>query len=392
MCKRVLSDDEKFKQGYPKSTTELLRNKALTHVCSAEHKGLRELVTSRVLGQNVLAMYLERVEKIVINSLEELSSMKHPVQLFKEMEKVSFDIIAHIFMGSHSLSNIAKLRDLFHQFCICSPMYSIAINLPGFAFHKGLKIRKKLKKLIVSVVGERRLMMKTGEVGDKKDLIDLVLEGKGENGEELKEEDVADMLIMLLFAGHETTAVGLTSTILYLTRHPQVFTKAKEEQEAIVKRRPSSQKHLSHKDIKQMVYLSQVINEMLRRTNIAFTLFREATTEVNINDYIIPKGWRVLVWTRAVHMNPEYYPNPDAFDPSRWDDYNPKTGTFLPFGAGTRFCPGNHIFKFEISIFLHYFLLNYKLKQINPESPESIFPFSYPKVLAKVIKVSSLSN
>jgi len=68
-------------------------------------------------------------------------------------------------------------------------------------------------------------MVKKGE--NKKDLIELVLEAKGENDEELTDEDVADMLLMLLFAGHETTAMALTSSILHLTRHPQVFAKAK---------------------------------------------------------------------------------------------------------------------------------------------------------------------
>ncbi|XP_052724183.1 beta-amyrin 11-oxidase [Vigna angularis] len=362
MCKRVLNDDENFKQGYPKSTSELLKNKALSNVCSAEHKGLRELVSSGILGQKVLAMNLEIVEKIVINSLDELSRMKQPIQVFKEMEKISFEVIIHILMGSHTHSNnIAKLRDLFHQFSKCNPIYSLPINFPGFAFHQGLKVRKKLSKVIESIVGERRSMMKMVKNGDnKKDLIDLVLDAKGENGEELKDEDVADILLMLLFAAHETTAVAFTSSILYLTRHPLLFAKAKKEQEEIVKARPSSQKQLSRKEIKKMIYLSQVIDEMLRRTNIAFSLFREATKDVNINGYIIPKGWRVLVWLRAIHMNPKYYPNPEEFNPSRWDGNNAKAAAFLPFGAGTRLCPGNHIFKYEISIFLHYFLLNYK--------------------------------
>ncbi|KOM58318.1 hypothetical protein LR48_Vigan11g135200 [Vigna angularis] len=128
-------------------------------------------------------------------------------------------------------------------------------------------------------------MVKNGD--NKKDLIDLVLDAKGENGEELKDEDVADILLMLLFAAHETTAVAFTSSILYLTRHPLLFAKAKKEQEEIVKARPSSQKQLSRKEIKKMIYLSQVIDEMLRRTNIAFSLFREATKDVNINGLFI---------------------------------------------------------------------------------------------------------
>lgn len=36
-------------------------------------------------------------------------------------------------------------------------------------------------------------------------------------------------------------------------------------------------------------------------------------------DYIIPKGWKVLVWYGAVHMDPEIYDNPQNFNPSRWD-------------------------------------------------------------------------
>nr|KYP36032.1 Ent-kaurenoic acid oxidase 2 [Cajanus cajan] len=72
-------------------------------------------------------------------------------------------------------------------------------------------------------------------------------------------------------------------------------------------------------------------------------------------------GWKVLVWSRAIHMNPEYYPNPKEFNPSRWDDYNAKAGTFLPFGAGSRLCPGKDISNLQTSVFLHYFLLNYRL-------------------------------
>ncbi|WVZ16567.1 hypothetical protein V8G54_009549 [Vigna mungo] len=84
MCKRVLNDDENFKHGYPKSTIELLKNKALRDVSTAEHKSLRELVSSGILGQKVLAMNLEIVEKIVINSLDELSRMKQPLHVIDE--------------------------------------------------------------------------------------------------------------------------------------------------------------------------------------------------------------------------------------------------------------------------------------------------------------------
>ncbi|KAH8490654.1 hypothetical protein H0E87_022975 [Populus deltoides] len=109
-----------------------------------------------------------------------------------------------------------------------------------------------------------------------------------------------------------------------------------------------------------MKYLSKVIDETLRMVTFSLTVFREAKTDFCMNGYTIPKGWKVLAWFRTIHLDPEVYPNPKEFNPSRWDDYTPKAGTFLPFGAGSRLCPGNNLAKLEISIFLHYFLLDYR--------------------------------
>ncbi|RHN78085.1 putative beta-amyrin 11-oxidase [Medicago truncatula] len=79
-----------------------------------------------------------------------------------------------------------------------------------------------------------------------------------------------------------------------------------------------------------------------------------------IGCYIIPNGWKVLTWSRAIHHEPTYYSNPDEFNPSRWDDHKAKVGTFIPFGAGSMHCPASDLAKPEIFVFLHYFLLNYR--------------------------------
>ncbi|OMO96123.1 Cytochrome P450 [Corchorus olitorius] len=139
-----------------------------------------------------------------------------------------------------------------------------------------------------------------------------------------------------------------------------------------------------------MEYLSKVIDETLRNFNPLFSIPRVAQEDININDYFIPKGWKVQVWTRAVHMDPETYVNPKDFLPSRWDDDQKlKAGSFLPFGAGSRFCPGAEFAKLQISIFLHYFLLNYKLEQVNPGGPIVYLPYPRPAdyCLANIIKL-----
>ncbi|KAK2453532.1 beta-amyrin 11-oxidase [Trifolium repens] len=345
MCRRVLMDDETFKIGYPKSTIEVTRCKSLWSSSREELKRFKRLISILIVGHNTLEMYLTRMEDIVINSLEELSSMSHPVDFLKEMKNISFNIIIEIFMGSYNQHIITKIGNSFTE--IYSALFSMPINFPGFAFHKGLLAREKLAKLIQPIVEERRLMRKNG---DKKDLLDILLELRDEDGWKPQDEDIVDMMIGYVLAGHEATANGMMWSIIYLTQNPHILKKAKEEQEEIMKTRLPTQKQLSIKEIKQMI-----IDEMLRVVTINFAMFREATRDVNINGYIIPKGWKVLTWARAIHMDPAYYSNPDEFNPSRWN-------------------------------------VKRLLERVNPKCPITCLPSSKPKdnCLAKVIKVSSV--
>ncbi|XP_055836357.1 ent-kaurenoic acid oxidase 1-like isoform X3 [Solanum dulcamara] len=140
-----------------------------------------------------------------------------------------------------------------------------------------------------------------------------------------------------------------------------------EEQEDIVKSRPSSNVGLNFDEIRRMKYLSKVINETLRIASNQTVFLKDTNTPYNINGYTIPKGWRFFANLWNIHMDPNTFVKPQEFNPSRWDDLETKPGTFLPFGMGPRGCPGSNLARLEISVILHYFLLYYRVEQINPE-------------------------
>ncbi|XVE65259.1 hypothetical protein DITRI_Ditri07aG0166800 [Diplodiscus trichospermus] len=386
-CRKVLADDENFRLGYPLSTMQLTGKKSFHSISSSEHRRLRRLTTAPINGHEALAMYIGYIEDIMINSLDEWSGMEEPIELLNEIRKVTFKVITHIFVGSSAeqiLGSVEKYySDLNHG------LKSAAINIPGFAFYKALKARKMLIKILQGVLDERRAKSEIIDPNEKRGMIDLLMEIEDENGQKLQDEDIIDLLLMFLLAGHESSAHAAMWAIICLHNHPEILQMAKEEQNEILKKRPSTQKRLTLKDIREMNYLQMVIDETLRRSSISFANFREAKVDVNINGYLIPKGWKVLVWNRAVHMDPEVYPNPKEFHPARWENHKPRAGSFLPFGAGSRICPGADLAKLEISIFLHYFLLNYRLEQINPRGPMVYLPLPRPmnNCLAKVIKV-----
>ncbi|KAH7514367.1 hypothetical protein FEM48_Zijuj11G0082100 [Ziziphus jujuba var. spinosa] len=349
-CRKILADDENFTLGYPQTSKILAGKRSFHSISKSEHKRLRRLTTSILNGHEALSMYVGHIEHNVINSLEEWSRLNRPIEVLPELKRIVFKVITHIFMGADDDPVVADMESLFTE------------------LHAGLfslNARKKLVKILSYVIEKKTKALNKEPEKGKRDMIDLLMAVEDDDGRKLEEEDIIDLLIMFLVAGHESSALGTMWGLINLAENPEVFKKAKEEQEMIVRNRPSTQKGLTLREIKSMTYLPRVC-------------------------YLIPKGWKILVWYRAIHMDPQIHPNPREFNLERWDNDGVKTGAFVPFGAGTRICPGRDLAKLEMSIFLHYFLLNYKLEKVNPKCPVTYIPVPRPtdNCLAKIVKVA----
>ncbi|CAN1825289.1 Ent-kaurenoic acid oxidase 1 [Linum perenne] len=334
-CRKVLNDDESFKPGWPTSTVELMGKNSFLGISPEDHKRLRRLTAAPVNGHEALSLYMGFIGERVSAALEEWSSSGEPLELLTHLRKLTFKIIMYIFLGSESEDVMEILENQYTA--VNHGVRAMAINFPGFAYHKALKARKKVVDVLQSVLDERRNRIKQ-EVWEeeekkkkkKKDMMDELMRVEDENGRRLRDEEIIDILLMYLNAGHESSAhVTMWATVL-LHQHPHCLQKAR------------------------------VIDETLRIVTFSLTVFREAKINVDIGGYMIPKGWRVLVWFRNVHLDDEIFPKARDFDPSRWDNHTPKAGSFLPFGAGSHMCPGNDLAKIEIAAFLHYFLVNYE--------------------------------
>ncbi|KEH37116.1 putative cytochrome P450 [Medicago truncatula] len=386
-CKRVLSDDEKFTPGWPRSTIELIGKNSFIAMAYDEHKRLRRLTSSSINGMEALSLYLTYIEENVISSLEKWSNMGQ-IEFLTEIRKLTFKIIMHIFLSSESEPVMEALEK---EYTILNHgVRAMHINVPGFAYYKALKARKNLVAIFQSIVDERRNIRKRYSQKKAKDMMDSLIDVEDDNGRKLGDEDIIDIMLMYLNAGHESSGHITMWATYFLQKHPEYLQKAKEEQEEIIKRRPPTQKGLTLKEIRGMDFLYKVIDETMRVITFSLVVFREAKSDVMINGYTIPKGWKVLTWFRSVHLDPEIYPNPKEFNPNRWNKEH-KAGEFLPFGAGTRLCPGNDLAKMEIAVFLHHFILNYQLEQLNPKCPVRYLPHTRPmdNCLGRVKKCSS---
>lgn len=388
--RRVLTDDDKFTTGWPQSTIELIGKRSFIGISYEEHKRLRRLTSASINGMEALSLYLTYIEENVKTSLEKWSNMGE-IEFLTQIRKLTFKIIMHIFLSSESEPVMEALEREYTT--LNYGVRAMRINIPGFAYHKAFKARKNLVAIFQSIVDERRKQRKQCIPKKAKDMMDALIDVEDENGRKLGDEYIIDIMLMYLNAGHESSGHITMWATYFLQKHPEYLQKAKEEQEEIIRKRPPTQKGLTLKEIRQMDFLYKVIDETMRVITFSLVVFREAKSDVNINGYTIPKGWKVLVWFRSVHLDPEIYPNPKEFNPYRWNKEH-KAGEFLPFGAGTRLCPGNDLAKMEIAVFLHYFILNYRLEQLNPKCPVRYLPHTRPKdnCLGRIKKCSSTST
>ncbi|KAL2460994.1 Ent-kaurenoic acid oxidase 2 [Abeliophyllum distichum] len=337
-CRRVLTDDEAFKPGWPSSTVNLIGKNSFIGISDEDHRRLRKLTAAPVNGHESLSMYLRYIEDNVVTTLDKWANMGQ-IEFLTELRKLTFKIIIYIFLSSESEPVMEALEREYTN--LNYGVRAMAINIPGFAYHKALKARKKLVATLQSVVDQRREQRKKNQPAAKKDMMDALMDVEDENGRRLNDDEIIDVLVMYLNAGHESSGHITMWATLFLQNNPDIFKRAKAEQEEIVRKRSPDQKGLTLKEVRQMVYLDKVIDETLRVVTFSLMVFREAKKDVNICGYTIPQGWKVLVWFRSVHLDPETYVEPKKFDPSRWDGFTPKAANFLPFGGGSRLCPGN---------------------------------------------------
>jgi cytochrome P450 len=154
----------------------------------------------------------------------------------------------------------------------------------------------------------------------------------------MTDKQVHDEALTLLLAGHETTATALTWTWYLLAQHPAVEAAMHRELDTVLAGRLPTVDDLPH-----LVYTRLVFTEALRLYPPAWLMTRRAQGPHQIGDYTLPAGSFILISPYITHHDPRFFPDPEAFQPQRWDSAKARTHTrfaFFPFGAGPRQCIG----------------------------------------------------
>ena len=190
----------------------------------------------------------------------------------------------------------------------------------------------------------------------------------GEDGEhgDLSDDEIADQVMTLLLAGHETTALALTFALYLLARHPEVERRLLEELEGVLDGQPPTAE-----DLPALAYTERVVTEAMRLYPPVHTIVRESVEPVEIAGHSFPAETTVAMHQWTVHRDPEHYPDPLSFEPERWTDAFEATlprFAYFPFGGGPRRCVGDRFAMMEATLVLATVLRRVHLELVSPPS------------------------
>ncbi len=335
----VLTDHTKFMKG------------ALTHELSS-FLG-RGLVTSegrfwrrqrKIAAPSFTRRHIERfADTMVACTQHALTSMGDgPRNVHVDMMEMTLDIVLRTVFGDAEVPDIAAVGPLvevmmegFHRAHLTwrRLLPRVAKRSTMAELEAG---REALDTLFYGIIRQRR--QRDGGYGE--DLLGRLLSARDDDGTGMTDEQVRDEVATIFLAGHETTALSLSFTMLLLAQHPEIQARARAEVDAVLGSRAATMA-----DVAKLPFIDAVLKESMRVYPPVYMFVREALEDVEIAGWVIPRRAQVLtpVWT--MHRDPRWYDDPEVFKPQRWieglADRLPKYA-YLPFGGGARTCVGNH--------------------------------------------------
>jgi cytochrome P450 family 138 len=198
-------------------------------------------------------------------------------------------------------------------------------------------MRRRYNETVGRLIDARRA---EPALGDRSDILSLLLEAS----EEVNRTDLADELLALLVAGHETTASSLAWTVERLRRHPEVLRRLEREAEC-----------------RDSTLRTATILEVHRVRPVIGATGRLVMEPFQLGEWRLPPGTRVVTQISVTHADERFHCSAASFDPERYVGHKPDTYSWIPFGGGLRRCIGAAFAQLEMDVVIRTMLRNFEL-------------------------------
>lgn len=227
--------------------------------------------------------------------------------------------------------------------------------------------RDTIDEVLWSLIRERRAKGHDGS------LLSMLIEARDEDGTGLSDQELRDEVMTLFVGGYETSATAMLFALGLLSRHPDVARRHLAEVTAQCGDRP-----VTAADLAGMPLNRHIIEETMRLFPPSWLFTRELVQDATIAGQAVAAGTQFLISPWAVHHDASIWPNPEGFDPDRFE-VTPRKMTWIPFGGGPRKCLGSHYALIELQVILTTLVRKVRLELepgvvIAPEARLGLWP------------------
>jgi hypothetical protein len=270
------------------------------------------------------------------------------------LRELSLEIILCTIAGwpADHHDGLAELREKLLQMLTVTagPLLSAPLLRRGpgrLAWKRFLRARFEVDHLIYELLDEWDTSPASGT-----NALGMLLASDDRASSASSHERLRDNIMSIILAGHETTAAQLAWAFQLLTRHPLVLARLNAE--------------LARGESEE--YLTAVIYEVLRhRPVFLFAIPRAITRPIELGGWTYRPPAQLLASIYLVHHNPTIYSSPNEFRPERFLEQPPQPSTWIPWGGGTRRCPGLHLAMLEMKAVIRTVLTTTTVHPANPQ-------------------------
>lgn len=296
--------------------------------------------------------------------------------LHPHLRELSLEIILCTLAGwpaNHGDIRLDALRDKLLQMLTvtASPLVSAPFLRRGpgrLAWDRFLRTRFEADELIYALLDETDSPLAHGS-----SVLNGLLGAAGAAAPSSRER-LRDNIMSIVLAGHETTAAQLAWVFQLLTRHPAILTRLNAE--------------LARAEGQE--YLTAVIREVLRhRPVFLFAIPRAVTQFIQLGEWTYRPPAQLLACIYLVHHDQKVYPHPHEFRPERFLEQPPEPSAWMPWGGGSRRCPGLHLAMLEMKTVIRTVLSTTTVHAAHPQLTRPrwrsviVAPYSGPHIVLR---------
>lgn len=276
------------------------------------------------------------------------------------------DIAAHSFMGREFHEKMGHdFFDLFRDFS-AGMEFVLPLWLPTPSQVRSQRAKKKLHAILQGWIDKRR-----ARPLDPPDFFQTMIETRYPDGSVVPDETIRHLILLLVWAGHETTAGQVSWGLADLLQNPDCLATIRDEIAAILG--SSDSREMGWEQAIAMSKMDLALRETERLHPVAFILSRKASVDIERDGYHIRKGDFVLLAPSVSHRMEENFRDPDRYAPERFDPDNPEaqleSNSLIGFGGGVHRCAGVNFARMEMKIVLAILIRHFDMELIDPVRP-----------------------